>query len=334
MNPMKRLAVLLPLLILLTSGLVIAATPQEAMMQSLKTGNYSVVKPYLSPLMRTVLSRNLLITVRDGLVKKYGEIKGYTLIRSETKDGSTTYYYRVIAERGNYTVSVTVRGGRIVGFHTKEIPFSITWRIVYPLAGSLLGLVILWAYLRRFHGAELILGAVLLIPVLIFQPMVQSIPRFIGLQNLGFLIVWMGLVAALFQEPLKYYFSRGKGLRKALYVGAGFGIGESVYVALISLFLGGASWLTLVERFLALMFHASTTTLFAYAYTRGWGRKALLSMIMVHWLIDSLATYWRFNPSVTILGACYGIMLVVSMIILVKLLPEAKAERNTKAVMW
>ncbi len=336
---MKRLVVLVPILILLLlltfSGLAMALTPQGAMMQALKTGNYSTVKPYFSPLMKTIFSKGLFTTVRKGLVRRYGEIKGYKVIREDREDGSTIYYYRVIAERGNYTVSVTIKDGKIEGFHTKELPFFITWRgLFYPLMGAFVGLLLLWAYLRKFHGAELILGAVLLVPVIIFQPIIQAVPKLLGFHSLYLLIPWIGLIAALFQEPLKYIVSRGKTLGKALYIGIGFGIGEGVYVALISTLLGGASWLALFERSLTLLFHASTTVLFAYSYMRGWGRKALLAMIGVHWLIDSTAAYWHINPTVTILVVSYVPMLVVSLVVLPKLLPTAKAEEEKPAVRW
>jgi len=318
---MKRLLAVLILL-----AYASALTPQEAMMEAWKTGNYSIVEPYLSPEMERAFTEKTFTTVRDELIKLYGPIKGYTLEKTAEKNGYKIYFYRVIAERGNYTVSVTVKDGKVEGFHL--VPGFSPEKAVYPLLGGILGLLLIWAYLRRFHAGELILGALLLIPVLIFQPMVQKIPGFLGVGGTTFLVLWTGLIAALFQEPLKYYFSRDKTLGNAVYIGAGFGLGEAIYTALL-----GGSLLGLVERTLALLFHASTTVLFAYSHRKGWGRRALLAMVLVHWLTDSIAAYWHTSPSREVLLAGYAVMLLTVLAILPRLLPLAKAE-NPTGVRW
>ena len=308
-----------------------ALTPQEAMMEALKTGNYSTVEPYLSKTMKEAFPESLFKTVREGLVNQYGEIKGYKLKKTESRGDYTVYYYHVIAERGNYTVSVTVRDGKVVGFHLA--PGFNPKKALYPLLGGLPGLLLFWFYLRKFHAGELILGVVLLVPVLIIQPPLQMAPEYAGIKNGTFLILWTGLIAGLFQEPLKYYTSRDKPLDRALYIGVGFGLGEAIYVAVTSALLGGASWLALIERTLALLFHASTTLLFAYSWRNGWGRKALISMVLVHWLIDSIASYWHVNPSTEVIIAGYTVMLFTALVVLIKLLPLARIEKETK-VKW
>jgi len=331
---MKRLLAVL-LLIFLLAGLASALTPQEAMMEAFKTGNYSVVEPYLSPTMKAVFSEKLFTTTRNALIEKYGSIEGYRLTREENKNGYEVYYYQVNAERGNYTVSVTVKGGKVEGFHVSALPFAPTASgLLYPLLGAFLGFLVLWAYLRKFHGAELILGAVLLIPVLFLQPLVQALPKFLNVTNLAFIVLWTGLIAALFQEPLKYYLSRDKTLGKALYVGIGFGLAEGIYVALNASLLGGASWVAILERFLSVVFHASTTVFFAYSYRNGKGREALVAMILAHWVIDSLAAYWHYNVSTFVLAITYAIMLAIAAVILFKLLPAAKTENEEPAVKW
>ncbi len=326
---MKRLLVVLVFLLLLTN--VLALTPQEAMMEAWKTGNYSLVEPYLSPAMKTAFSKSVFQSARKELVERYGEIEGYHLIKKEKEKGYEVYYYRVIAEKGNYTVSVTVKDGKVEGFHIT--PSFNPRNALYPLLGGLLGLMIIWASLRRFHAGELILGAVLLIPLLIFQPLVQKLPGLLGVGSTAFLVAWTGLIAALFQEPLKYYFSRDKTLGRALYVGVGFGIGEAIYVAVMAS-LGGSSLIGAVERAFALLFHASTTVLFAYSYRNGWGRRALLVMILVHWLTDSIAAYWHVSPSNAVLLAGYAVMLLTALAILPKLLPLARAESEEPEVRW
>ena len=327
---MKRL---LPALLvsLLLIGYASALTPEKAMMEAWKTGNYSIVEPYLSPEMKRAFSEAMFNSIRSELVRLYGPVKGYELEKTEEKGGYRIYFYRVTAEKGSYTVSVTVKDGKVEGFHL--VPRFNPEKAVYPLLGGLLGLLLIWAYLRRFHAGELILGALLLIPVLIFQPPVQRLPEFLGVGSTTFLVPWTGLIAALFQEPLKYYFSRGKTLGRAVYIGIGFGFGEAVYVAFIAS-IGGASWIGLIERTLALLFHASTTALFAYSYRKGWGRKALLAMVLVHWLTDSIAAYWHTSPSREVLLAGYAVMLLTALAILPKLLPLAKTENEEPEVRW
>ena len=328
---MMRMRYLAFLVFLLFLGYVSALTPQDAMMEAWKSGNYSIVEPYLSPAMRSDIVEKTLSAVRAEMVGQYGEIRGYSLEKVERKGDYTIYYYRVTAEKGSYTVSVAVKDGRVEGFHL--VPSFNPRSAIYPVLGGLLGLLLIWAYLRRFHAGELILGAVLLVPVLIIQPPLQMLPRYLGADNTAFMILWTGFVAGLVQEPLKYYLSRDKTLGRALYVGAGFGLGESLYVAVLSSVLGG-SVLGLVERTLALIFHASTTVLFAYSYRNGWGRKALFAMIAVHGLIDSVAAYWHINPSMAVLVTGYGIMSAVSLVLLWKLLPAAKSENEEPPVRW
>ena len=329
--PMRHLLPGLVIALLLV-GYASALTPQEAMMEALETGNYSTVEPYLSKTMKEAFPESLFKTIREGLVNQYGEIKGYELEKTESRGDYTVYYYHVIAERGNYTVSVTVRDGKVEGFHLTDFKPNLRGS-VYPLLGGLVGLLALWLYMRRISVAEILFGALLLVPVLLFQPLVQKLPVSIGIGGTAFIVLWTGLIAGLFQEPLKYYTSRDKPLDRALYIGAGFGLGETIYVAVTSALLGGASWPALIERTLALLFHASTTLLFAYSWRNGWGRKALISMVLVHWLIDSIASYWHVNPSTEVIIAGYTVMLFTALVVLIKLLPLARIEKETK-VKW
>ncbi len=320
----------LPVFVLVTLiallPLMNALTPQEAMMEALKTGNYSVVEPYLSPLMKKVLTKESFEAIRESIIEAHGEIKSYALVKREEKGPYVTYYYRVTASKGTYTVTVTVRDGKVEGFHLKGIPFKATPKALYPLLGGLTAFLILWSYVRELGIAEVILGMALLFIILLIQPPVQSIPTFLGVSNVALLAIWTGFIAGLFQEVIKYYASRDKGLRKALYIGAGFGLGEALYVSGISV-LGGSqvALLSALERFLALLFHSSTTVVFAYSYKRGRGREALLAMILVHWFVDSLAVYWHYRPSYLLLGVSYAVMLAVGLYLL-RFLPEVKGE--------
>ncbi len=329
---MKRTAILLFFTLLLV-GYSAAVTPQEAMMEALKTGNYSLVEPYLSPTMEKAFSKDVFELTRNSLIRSHGEIRGYELTRSEKKGGYTIYYYRVMAERGNYTVSVTVKDGKVEGFHLASLPLRFSFPIIYPIVGALLAFLLLWFYLRKLGIAEVIFGAVLLLIVLVVQPPLQALPKFLGANGTAFTVLWSGLMAALVQEILKYFAARGKPLRKALYIGAGFGLGEGFYVAAISLFMGTVSPLAALERFLALLFHSSTTVLFAYSYRNGWGKTALFAVVLTHWLIDSLAAYWQYSPSYLMLAVSYVVMATLAALILPKLLPLAKLEREEN-VKW
>ena len=313
--------------------LVHALTPQDAMMDALKTGNYSAVEPYLSPLMKKVLTKESFEAIRDSLIEAHGEIKSYELVKSETKGPYITYYYRVTASKGTYTVTVTVRDGKVEGFHLEGVPIKPSKSAAYPILGALLAFLVIWAYVRRLGVAELVFGIALFFIVLLFQPLIQSVPTFLGVSNVAFLVVWTGFIAGVFQETIKYYAARNKGQRKALYIGGGFGLGEAIYVSAISV-LGGTQvvLLSALERFLALLFHSSTTVIFSRAYPDGKGREALLAMILVHWFIDSLAAYWHYNPSYAVLGASYAVMLAAGLY-LFKVLPEVKGEVE-EGVKW
>ncbi len=329
----KPLPVILAVFILFLPA-VHSLTPQDAMMEALKTGNYSIVKPYLSPLMEKVLTEKSFESIRKSLIDAYGPIQSYELLKSEKKGSYVTYYYRVKASRGTYTVTVTVRNGKVEGFHLKGMPFKPTVTSLYPLLGALLAFLLIWTYVRKLGIGEVIFGAVLFFIVLIIQPLIQSIPTLVGVSNVAFIVLWTGFIAGLLQEVVKYYASRDKSQRKALYIGAGFGLGEALYVSAVSVLGGGSvAILSALERFLALLFHASTTVIFSKAYRRGWGRKALMILILIHWFVDSLAAYWHYSPSYLLLGVSYGVMLAVG-VYLFKLLPGVKEEKEEVTVEW
>ena len=311
-----------------------ALTPQDAMMGALKTGNYSIVEPYLSPIMKKALTRGSFEAICKSLIGAHGEIQSYEFVKREEEGPYITYYYRVTASKGTYTVTVTVRDGKVDGFHLKGVPFKATASALYPILGALLAFLIIWAYVRKLGVAEVIFGMVLLFIVLLIQPLIQSIPTFLGVSNITFLVLWTGFIAGLLQEVAKYYASRGKSQGKALYIGVGFGFGEAIYVSLISMVSGGSVVvLSALERFLALLFHASTTVIFSRAYGQGKGREALTALILIHWFVDSLAAYWHYSPSYIILGVSYAVMLAVGLY-LIKLLPGVKAGEETETIKW
>jgi len=329
---MRKLLLLFPFILLIFSGTVCALTPQEAMMQALKTGNYSLVEPYLSPLMKAAFTRGEFTAIREGLVRGHGTITGYELLRVKGEGPYKVYYYRVLAEKGDYTVTVTVRDGKVEGFHLKGFSITMTPAVLYPLAGAIAALLLIWLYLRAFGAAEVLFGLAIFLIAIAVQSPLQSLSAYLGVSGSIGTILWGGFIAGLIQEGLKYYSARGKGLRDAIYIGSGFGLTEAVYVCFLTLLLGSASLLSALERFLALLFHSSTAGLFSYSHTRGWGRKAFLLAFLVHWAADSMALYWQHTPSTWILAVTYTILGVTSLPLL-KLLPQAKVERKQR-VRW
>ncbi len=329
---MRRLLLLFPLFLLIFSGTVCALTPQEAMMQALKTGNYSIVEPYLSPLMKAAFTRGEFRAIREGLIRGHGAITGYELLRVKTEGPYRVYYYRVIAEKGDYTVTVTVRDGRVEGFHLKGFSITLTPAVLYPLAGAIAALLLIWLYLKRFGAAEVLFGLAIFLIAIAVQSPLQSLPAYLGVAGSLGTILWGGFVAGLIQEGVKYYSARGKNLRDAIYIGSGFGLTEALYIGFLTLLLGSASLLSALERFLALLFHSSTAGLFSYSHARGWGKRAFLLAFLVHWAADSMALYWQYTPSTWILVVTYTILGIASLPLL-KLLPQAKAERERR-VRW
>ncbi len=305
-------------------------TPQEAMMEAIVTGNYSLAERYFSPLMKRVFTQALFEKTRNMIIRYNGQIQGYSF----EKRVGTVYYYKLLCEKKDIEVTVTVENGMITGFHM-NLSFGLSFQSLYPFFGALLALILLGAYFRKVKFAELILGMIILLIALGVQTPIQSIPRVIGTKSLAFLVLWVGLIAAVVQESLKYYFSRNKNLKEALYIGAGFGFAEGLLaVGMVAVFGGSASPISFLERFIVLFFHASTTLLFAYAYKEGWGMRAFGVMTLIHWIIDSLTAYWNIHPSTGLLATIYIITGLTSAVVLFTLVKKAKNEVEEAKVVW
>ncbi|WP_456452920.1 DUF3887 domain-containing protein [Thermococcus sp.] len=305
-------------------------TPQEAMMEAIVTGNYSLAEGYFSPLMKRVFTRALFEKTRNMIIRYNGEIRGYSF----EKRAGTVYYYRLICEKRDIGVTVTVENGMITGFHM-GLSFRLSAQAFYPFFGALLALLLLGAYLRKVKFAELLLGMVLFIVAIAVQTPLQNLPRLFGAGTLVSLVLWSGLMAAAVQESVKYYFSRNRSLKEALYVGAGFGFAEGLLtVGIVAAFGGSASPVSFLERFIVLFFHASTTLLFAHAYKEGWGIRAFGVMTLIHWIMDSLTAYWNIHPSAGLLATIYIITALTSAAVLLTLAGKAKNEVDEVKVLW
>ncbi len=305
-------------------------TPQEAMMEAIVTGNYSIAEEYFSPLMRRVFTQALFEKTRNMIIRYNGEIQGYSF---EKKVGDV-YYYKLLCKKRDITVTVTVKDGMIEGFHM-NLSFALSFQALYPFFGVLLALILLGAYFRKIKVAEILLGIFIFIVAIGVQTPLQNIPRIIGAGNLAFIVLWTGLIAAVVQESFKYYISRNRSLKGALYIGAGFGFVEGLLaVGIIAVFGGSASPIAFLERFIVLFFHASTTLLFAYSYREGWGIRAFGVITLIHWIMDSLTAYWNIHPSIGLLATIYIITALTSAVILLTLAKKAKNEVEEAKVVW
>ena len=297
----------------------------EKFFKAFELNDYSLIEPHLTDLMKTAFKEDAFEKLRNDLVSSYGELKSYKFTKEEEKGKYRNYYYETAFEKKTITFIITMEDDKIAGIHFK-FPFSFT--TPYPLIGGLIGLLIIFLILRKFIWRDFIIGIGILLIILIVQPYVQKL---ISFKNPVVLSLWIGFIAALFQEIPKYYFSRKKKIINALYVGSGFGFGESLFIFLSALSAGTLSILSLIERLLAFFFHTGTTSLFSYAEKRGWGMKSLILMIILHTIIDSFAAYWNMNPQKTyIIYIIYAIMALFSLGILMKIIPLIKKGEETE----
>lgn len=295
--------------------------------KTFELNDYSIIEPYLTDLMKTAFKEEAFKELRNNLVSSYGNLKSYKFIKEEEKGKYRNYYYDAVFEKKTVTFIIAMEDTKIAGIHLK-FPFSFT--SLYPLIGGIVGIIILLLILRKLIFSEFLLGIGLLIIVVIIQPLIQ---RLVTFKNPFILPLWIGFIAGVFQETLKYFFSRNKKRIDALYVGSGFGFGESLFIFLSALSAGKLSILSLIERLLAFFFHTGTTPLFSYAEEKGWGVKSLILMIILHTIIDSFAAYWNMNQEkIYIIYIIYGIMALFSFVILLKFIPLIKKEDNTDKI--
>jgi len=185
----------------------------------------------------------------------------------------------------------------------------------FPIIGGLLAWITIYLLgFRRQKWAELILGGVAFILAMILQNPVQQLPLLgMGIRSNADVVargtvftvevsLWVGVVAGLIQEGVKYLLVRDKGTRTALFVGLGFGVTEVIFVAVTPIiavaYAGGKidvpvvqALLSMVERYFAVLFHVGSTVYLAYAARNGFGGKGFLTMAFLHGFVDTLAAY-------------------------------------------
>ncbi len=176
----------------------------------------------------------------------------------------------------------------------------------------------------------LVIGIGLLVLTLIVQPAIQYIPvQMLGIDirnpSQGIMIplfLYVALVSGFFQEYLKYIGVKAKENLYALWVGGGFGLGETLLVA-FNQFLAvivGISFpvilglLAVYERFATTVYHMFSAGILAYYSTKSRSLLAYVVLAVVHSLMNFQAIlltsmYGYTFPALLIV---YGIITIVS----------------------
>ncbi|EHR78963.1 potassium transporter KefA [Thermococcus litoralis DSM 5473] len=366
---MKKIMVLLVFLIVGTS-LISAERPYdkaaEATFEALRSGDYSILQPYLDDAMKVAFNEEKFMAFRDDMISKYGELRSYSFVKEGKTSGFILGYYNFEFEKANVTLRLVFRevngeyllsGIWIDAVNSREAGIPLGVALFFPVLGGFLALSTFYLLgFRRIGVAEIILGIILVGITLAIQPLIQNAPFLaVGIRSnsevvakgtvfVVFASIWLGFVAGFFQESLKYGLSKGKYLNEALFIGIGFGLGEAILVpALQAIQLATVGGVTpklttalasMLERYLATLFHAGTTVVLAYAYKNGFGKKALLSLSIAHGIIDTFAAYYQFRPSTVVLVITYGLLLAVSLFLLRYGLPKVKEEREEDRIVW
>ncbi len=229
----------------------------------------------------------------------------------------------------------------------------------FPIAGGLLA----WATLyflgfKRQRWGEFLLGLAAFFVAFIVQSPVQQLPLLgIGIRSnadvlargTAFVVavsVWLGLVAGVVQEGVKYFLVKDKSPNAGLFMGLGFGITEVLFIvgtALSAAFTTGepldvplsAAVLSMLERYFVVLFHVGTGIYLAYASQNGFGKRGLIAMIGLHAIIDSLAAYYQLTKSEPVLYGAELITILVTLGLLYYTIPKAKSEPvEEEKVIW
>ncbi|AHF81102.1 DUF3887 domain-containing protein [Thermococcus paralvinellae] len=339
----------------------------KAVFESLKTGSYSILEPYLDERMKEAFNEKAFNALREQMISKYGNLESFEFVEEGKTEKFILRHYRFEFEKADVTLKLVFReangeyklsGLWIQKVIWKEKGITLPLAVGLPILGGILALLTFYtAGFKKIKGAELILGVFLVAITLFIQPIIQQAP-FLALgiksnddvvaKGFSFIVItaiWLGFVAGFFQEGLKYAFVRNKTLKEALFVGIGFGLGEAVLMPLLqvvqSFILGGLppiqlrqALLGLFERYIATLFHAGTTVILAYAYKNGFGRKALVILSVVHGVIDAFAAYYQLTSSRISLITTYGVIMVTTFVLLWYCIPKAKLEREEEKVVW
>ena len=329
----------------------------KAVFESIKTGDYSILEPYLDEKMKEAFNEKAFNALREQMISKYGNLKSFEFVEEGKTGEFISGYYRFEFEKADVILKLVfsqvdgeykLSGLWIQKVAWKERGISLPLAVSLPVLGGILPLLTFYIVgFKKIKGAELILGFFLGAITLFIQPIIQQ-ATFLALgiksnANIAMTItaIWLGFIAGFFQEGLKYVFVRNRNLKEALFVGIGFGLGEAILVPLLHLTLGDLppiqltqALLSSFERYIATLFHAGTTVILAYAYKNGFGRKALVILSIVHGVIDAFAAYYQLTSSRISLITTYGVIIVTTFVLLWYCIPKAKLEMEEEKVVW
>ncbi len=350
----RQTALLLLLLVLCAQFalVVLAGTPgsnvysdsARAFFNALKTGNYSVLEPHLSILMKAFFPPSALNKLRSQL-SVYGDLVSYKLVSTSQSGKYVIAFYNARFEKAVITFKLVFDNttGRIEGVWITRVRQSMLPSLVTcipPAIGGILGFTLVAVLARRVYWKATATGLALLVITLAVQPWIQKyLLLLLGVKSsldilygsTGIKVAAMlciGGVAGFLQEALKYLASRRKRVIEAVFVGAGFGLGEAVLFPIITVVIAimkgqavpPSLSLTLVmtagmERFLILLFHATTTM----AYARfGAGRRGVIVLLLVsliHTLIDALAAYYQITRALAPAAISYALTAIATLVL-------------------
>ncbi len=327
------LSIVIPLCLADNGGSPYSVTA-EAFFRALQTGNYSLVKPYLSPVLSAVFTEKSFYTLRSKL-SGYGELLRYYRISVQRTARYVFLFYNAVFEKRVLTFKLVLdpstaklEGIWITGEAERKPPSLLL--VSSLVGGAVLGIVILYLIVGRFYVSGLLLGMFIFFIALGIQQLVQQGPLYLmgirsnsdviarGYRFVVLVSLWVGFVAGVVQEVFKYLVSRGKRLTEAIYIGSGFGLSEPLYLIFIlyitylvgynigpSGMVAGALWMGFVERFLVVLFHSFTTLGYAWAHVRGWGTKPLIVLIVFHGAVDSMSAYYRLVGGAGLVAIMY-----------------------------
>ncbi|AFL94944.1 hypothetical protein CL1_0739 [Thermococcus cleftensis] len=234
---------------------------------------------------------------------------------------------------------------------------------MYLLPFPVLGALLAWATLyflgfERQRWGEFLLGLAAFFMAMIVQNPVQQLSLFgmgitsnedVVARGLAFTVgvsLWLGLVAGTVQEGVKYLLVKGKDIGTGLFLGLGFGVTEAFVIAGAALAGSMAvgtplevplisALLSMVERYLVVLFHVGTAAYLAHAYAEGYGREALIAVIGLHAVVDSLAAYYHLTKSEPAMYATELITALAALWLLRRVVPKARAELpREEEVLW
>ena len=206
--------------------------------------------------------------------------------------------------------------------------------VVVPIATvvfSLLVLVVLRWVVGRVLYSAFVLGIGLLVLTLVIQPPIQYMPVLllgIDLDNAPFPVVavvllYAALVSGFLQELLKLLGVKGRTIGYALWLGAGFGLGEAALVVLgqvLSIVAGvgfrlDVGFLSIYERLMAILYHVLSSALLCYFYARGKGATVYMVVAIIHSLVNYQAVLLMrvFGLNLLALVPVYSTITVVNL---------------------